>query len=102
MIYGQTDSTFLHLPDATAEEAVGIAHAAASLISAAFPPEMSIKCERILSPFLLLHVNRYAGAPTLTFKACQKCAENPLLRQLALQYRYSTFREGECRSSDQA
>lgn len=63
MIYGQTDSTFLHMPDATAEEAVGIAHSAAQLISAAFPPEMCIKYERVMCPFLLLHVNRYAGAP---------------------------------------
>ncbi len=33
----------------------------ARLITAAFPPEMEIKFEKVLDPFLLLHVNRYAG-----------------------------------------
>lgn len=61
VIYGQTDSTFLHIPDATAAEAVAIGHTAAKLVTAAFRPEISIKVERVMQPFLLLHVNRYAG-----------------------------------------
>ena len=34
---------------------------AAKLVSEAFPPEMELKYEKTMCPFMLLHVNRYAG-----------------------------------------
>ncbi|KAK9810365.1 hypothetical protein WJX72_009511 [[Myrmecia] bisecta] len=61
VIYGQTDSLFAHFPQASAGQAIQAGQAAAKVVSAAFPPEMEIKFERVCQPFMLLHVNRYAG-----------------------------------------
>lgn len=61
VIYAQTDSVFVLFPKASAAEAVAIAERAAQLVTAQFPPQMELKFERVMCPFMLLHVNRYAG-----------------------------------------
>ncbi|KAL6749924.1 DNA polymerase family B-domain-containing protein [Haematococcus lacustris] len=62
VIYGQTDSLFLLYPHATPAQAVTLAKQAARLISQrCFQPPMALSFERVCCPFLLLHVNRYAG-----------------------------------------
>jgi DNA polymerase delta subunit 1 len=61
VVYAQTDSLFVHFPATSEEDALRQAARAAEIVSAAFPPEMSVKLERVMRPFLLLHVNRYAG-----------------------------------------
>lgn len=40
----------------------GIGQLASKVVSEAFPPEIYLKFENVLCPFMLLHVNRYAGA----------------------------------------
>ncbi|GMH36104.1 hypothetical protein BSKO_03972 [Bryopsis sp. KO-2023] len=61
VIYAQTDSLFALIPDATAKEALDIGAKASEIVSMAFPPEINLKFENVMCPFLLLHVNRYAG-----------------------------------------
>jgi DNA polymerase delta subunit 1 len=62
VIYAQTDSLFLLLPAAPdAAAAVRAGRAAAAAVSAAFAPPVQLAFERVALPFLLLHVNRYAG-----------------------------------------
>ncbi|KAL4859641.1 DNA polymerase delta catalytic subunit [Chlorella vulgaris] len=62
VVYGHTDSLFLHLPQAAdARQAIAAGRLASKLVTAAFPPPMELKFERVCHPFLLLHVNRYAG-----------------------------------------
>jgi DNA polymerase delta subunit 1 len=63
VIYGHTDSLFVKLPGAGADvgTAIQVAHLAAQVVSAAFPDPLEIKFERVCHPFMLLHVNRYAG-----------------------------------------
>jgi DNA polymerase delta subunit 1 len=62
VIYGHTDSLFVLLPDAPdAPAAIAAARAAAAAVTAAFPAPMELKFERVCLPFVLLHVNRYAG-----------------------------------------
>lgn len=62
VIYGHTDSLFLFLPGAAdVADAIALGHRAAGIVTAAFPPPMELKFERVCAPLLLLHVNRYAG-----------------------------------------
>lgn len=62
VIYGHTDSLFVSLPRAgSVKEAIRVGHAAAAVVTAAFPPPIELKFERVCAPLMLLHVNRYAG-----------------------------------------
>ncbi|MCO5600345.1 hypothetical protein L7F22_054456 [Adiantum nelumboides] len=61
VLYAQTDSVFIQFCGATSDEAVKLGKEAADVISKAFPSPMSLKFEKVLCPFLLLQVNRYAG-----------------------------------------
>lgn len=47
VIYGQTDSVFVHLPDCSPAEAVSIGQHAGKLVSEAFPPEMTLQFEKV-------------------------------------------------------
>ena len=47
VIYGQTDSVFVHLPDCTAAEAVSLGQQIGTLASQAFPPEMKLAFEKV-------------------------------------------------------
>jgi hypothetical protein len=58
VIYAQTDSVFIHFPSATAAEAVGLGQQAAQLVTKQLPPPIELKYERVMCPFMLLHVNR--------------------------------------------
>jgi len=69
VIYAQTDSIFMHVPDATAVQAIDVGKQLAKLVSAAFPKPMELKFENVSWPFMLLHVNRCAENP------CCRCAE---------------------------
>ncbi|KIZ06809.1 hypothetical protein MNEG_1145 [Monoraphidium neglectum] len=61
VIYAQTDSVFIHFPSASPAEAIGLGHAAAAAVTAGLTAPMELKFEQVAAPFLLLHVNRYAG-----------------------------------------
>jgi DNA polymerase elongation subunit (family B) len=58
VIYAQTDSVFIHFPSATAAEAVTLGQQAAQLVTAQLPAPIELKYERVMCPFMLLHVNR--------------------------------------------
>lgn len=58
VIYAQTDSVFVHFPAASPAEAVLLGQQAAQLVTAQLPSPIELKYERVMSPFLLLHVNR--------------------------------------------
>ena len=62
VIYAQTDSVFLHFRGKDDAEALRLSARAAEIASAVFPAPMTLKLERVMKPFLLLHVNRYCGA----------------------------------------
>lgn len=54
-------SLWLHpspLQAADARQAIAAGRLASKLVTAAFPPPMELKFERVCHPFLLLHVNR--------------------------------------------
>ncbi|KAJ7556163.1 hypothetical protein O6H91_05G071800 [Diphasiastrum complanatum] len=61
VVYAQTDSVFIQFQGASVEEAITLGVKASELVSEAFPSPMVLKFERVLCPFLLLQVNRYAG-----------------------------------------
>jgi len=61
VIYCQTDSVFVCFPGASVEEAIQAGRQAADLVSKEFPAPIRLKFEQVMCPFLLLHVNRYAG-----------------------------------------
>lgn len=61
VIYAQTDSLFILFPDASVPEAFDLGQRVAALVSGALPPEINLVMERVFCPFMLLHVNRYAG-----------------------------------------
>ena len=62
VIYAQTDSLFIHFRGKDDAEALRLSARAAEIASDAFPAPMTLKLERVMKPFLLLHVNRYCGA----------------------------------------
>lgn len=62
MIYAQTDSVFIHFPSASPAEAVELGQQAAALVTAKLPNPIELKYERVMAPFMLLHVNRYVQA----------------------------------------
>ena len=49
-------------------EAMRLGNEAAKFVSAAFPNPMELKFERVVQPFLLLHVNRCAALWLLLHK----------------------------------
>eukprot|EP00898_Chlorokybus_atmophyticus_P005186 jgi/Chlat1/5669/Chrsp37S00424 len=61
VIYCQTDSVFVRFAGASVQDAIRLGHEAAKAATAQFPQPISLKFERVMHPFLLLQVNRYAG-----------------------------------------
>lgn len=61
VIYCQTDSIFLRYPGMKTEDAIRAGQKAADIVSREFQAPIRLKFERVMHPFLLLHVNRYAG-----------------------------------------
>ncbi|KAL4423537.1 hypothetical protein ABPG77_006560 [Micractinium sp. CCAP 211/92] len=63
VLYGHTDSIFVQFPQAaTTEQAIQAGRLAAQEVTSHLPAPMRLAFERVLNPFLLLHINRYAGA----------------------------------------
>ncbi|KAF5833190.1 DNA polymerase family B-domain-containing protein [Dunaliella salina] len=62
VIYAQTDSLFVHFPAASAHQAVLLGEKLAKLVTErCFKHPIDLRFENVFKPFLLLHVNRYAG-----------------------------------------
>lgn len=63
VVYGQTDSLFVVINGVGADhtKAAAVGECLARLVSTTLPSPMRLVSERLLAPFLLVHVNRYAG-----------------------------------------
>lgn len=61
VIYAQTDSLFVLLPGRNREQAKAEAMEAVDLVNRNVPEPIKLEFQRVLQPFLLLQVNRYAG-----------------------------------------
>ncbi|CUF33708.1 DNA polymerase zeta catalytic subunit, putative [Bodo saltans] len=61
VIYGDTDSLFIHLPGRTKEEAFKIAKEMASVITASNPDPVVLKFEKVYQPCLMITKKRYVG-----------------------------------------
>lgn len=74
MLPAQVFVRFPHMPP---ESAVRLGKLAARLVTEQLPREMELKFERVMQPFLLLHVNRCGGwqqAPGLPGReSCRQC-----------------------------
>ena len=62
VIYAQTDSVFVLLPGRDYKTAVAEGEQMADLVTNALPGPLKLEYQRVLQPFLLTQVNRYAGA----------------------------------------
>ncbi|KAF8067421.1 POLD1 [Scenedesmus sp. PABB004] len=89
VIYAQTDSVFVHLPAASPAEAVPVGEAAAALVTRGLPPPMELKFERVCAPFMLLHVNRYAGRSFSSAAAAEAGAGELLIKGVKAVWRQS-------------
>lgn len=79
VVYGDTDSIFVHLPGRSKEVAHDIGHAIAEYITARSPPDVVLKFEKVFYPCVLASKKRYVGAmfetkeqlePTFDAKVC--------------------------------
>lgn len=61
MVYGDTDSLFVHLEGRTKEEAFRIGAEIAARVTAANPPPIKLKFEKVYHPCVLLAKKRYVG-----------------------------------------
>ena len=66
VVYAQTDSCFVELSGRSPAQAVAEGKAMAAFVSDRFPAPLNLEFEKVLHPFLLLRVNRYAGAAYVT------------------------------------
>ncbi|KAK9829480.1 hypothetical protein WJX72_006119 [[Myrmecia] bisecta] len=62
VVYGDTDSMFVLLPGRSREEAHKIGAEIASAVTAANPPPVTLKMEKVYHPCVLLSKKRYVGA----------------------------------------
>jgi DNA polymerase zeta len=62
VVYGDTDSLFVQLPGRTVAEAFEIGAEIAAAVTAANPPPVVLKLEKVYHPCVLLSKKRYAGA----------------------------------------
>jgi DNA polymerase zeta len=62
VVYGDTDSLFIQLPGRTIEEAFAIGADIAAAVTAANPPPVTLKLEKVYRPCVLLSKKRYVGA----------------------------------------
>ncbi|ODQ50587.1 hypothetical protein SAICODRAFT_61405 [Saitoella complicata NRRL Y-17804] len=72
VVYGDTDSLFVHLPGRTKDEAFDIGYAIADTITAMNPPPVKLKFEKVYLPSVLLAKKRYVG-----FKYEHRNAQEP-------------------------
>ena len=62
VVYGDTDSLFVQLPGRTVEEAFVIGAEIAAAVTAANPPPVLLKLEKVYRPCVLISKKRYVGA----------------------------------------
>ena len=63
VVYAATDSVFVEMPGGcSVSDAVAAGEAMAAHVSASLPACLDLEFEKVLSPFVLMHNNRYAGA----------------------------------------
>jgi len=62
VVYGDTDSLFVQLPGRTVKDAFVIGAEIAAAVTAANPPPVKLKLEKVYRPCVLLSKKRYAGA----------------------------------------
>lgn len=61
VVYGDTDSLFVHMPGRTVEEAHVIGQEIAAAVTAENPPPVVLKLEKVYSPCMLVTKKRYVG-----------------------------------------
>ena len=61
VVYGDTDSLFVHLPGRSKEEAFRIGREIAARVSAANPQPIKLQMDKVYQPCLLLSKKRYVG-----------------------------------------
>jgi DNA polymerase zeta len=61
VVYGDTDSLFVHLPGRTKEQAFAIGAAIAAAVTAANPAPVKLQLEKVYLPCLLVAKKRYVG-----------------------------------------
>ena len=61
VVYGDTDSLFVHMPGRTVEEAQVIGQEIAAAVTAENPPPVVLKLEKVYSPCMLVTKKRYVG-----------------------------------------
>ena len=61
VVYGDTDSLFVHLPGRTKEQAFAIGAAIAAAVTAANPAPVKLQLEKVYQPCLLVAKKRYVG-----------------------------------------
>ncbi|GFS12492.1 DNA polymerase zeta catalytic subunit-like [Elysia marginata] len=61
VVYGDTDSLFIHFPGRTKDEAFVIGHEIADAVTAMFPSPMKLKFEKVYLPCVLQTKKRYVG-----------------------------------------
>ncbi|KAG9104750.1 DNA polymerase zeta [Ceratobasidium sp. 370] len=61
VVYGDTDSLFIYLPGRTKEQAFRIGNEIADVITAANPPPIKLKFEKVYYPCVLMAKKRYVG-----------------------------------------
>lgn len=61
VVYGDTDSLFIHLPGKTKEQAFDIGEQIAARVTAMNPAPVKLKFEKVYHPCLLLAMKRYVG-----------------------------------------
>lgn len=67
VVYGDTDSVFVHLKGRSLEQAFAIGKDIASHITSQCPPEVVLKFEKVYLPCLLVSKKRYVGQSYETF-----------------------------------
>ncbi|KAG9075359.1 DNA polymerase zeta [Ceratobasidium sp. UAMH 11750] len=61
VVYGDTDSLFVYLPGRTKEQAFRIGNEIADVVTAANPPPIKLKFEKVYYPCVLMAKKRYVG-----------------------------------------
>ena len=73
VVYGDTDSLFVHMPGRTVEEAHVIGQEIAAAVTAENPPPVVLKLEKVYSPCMLVTKKRYVGHMLETLRRlCQR------------------------------
>ena len=62
VVYGDTDSLFVQLPGRSVEEAFAVGAEIAAAVTAANPPPVVLKLEKVYRPCVLLSKKRYVGS----------------------------------------